>query len=244
MLSTASQPCRLSQQRMTWLQNPKCFFIPQGWALESKWGDDGPLDNACTAVAAFAWYQLQHQANFDPRQGINPSGRVCKGKKIWSDDSMKLYLGQQLPWGCQGYLAGVSGGSRHRQRHECWVQNGFRKLMASFWQSSQRTPSHWVLHSIPVPKIHWKLSFFSAYHNIVLVKNVSRRQLISLLPSHSFCSAAEIPKEQHNQNEIWFWVKKSVQMQVLYSKFKVRKRKANLKINFGLNFISSYTFTS
>lgn len=132
---------------------------------------------------------------------------MCKSRKILSDDSMKLYLGQQLSWGCQGYLAGVSRGSRHRQRDECWVQNGFRKLMTSFWQSSQGTPSHWVLHSIPVPKTHWKLSFLSAYPNIVLVKYVSRRWLIFLFPSHCFCSAAGIPKKQQNQNEIWFWIK-------------------------------------
>lgn len=131
---------------------------------------------------------------------------MCK-RKILSDDSVELYLGQQWSWGCQGFLAGVSGGSRHRQRDEWWVQNGIQKLMISFWQSSQGTPSHWVLHSIPVPKTHWKLSFLSAYHNIVLVKNVSRRWFIFLFPSRSFCSAAGIPKEQPIQNEIWFWIK-------------------------------------
>lgn len=84
-----------------------------------------------------------------------------------------------------------------------WIQ----ETDTSFWQSSKRTPSHWVLHSIPVPKTHWKLSFLSASHNIVLVKNVSRRWLIFLFPSHSFCNAAGIPKEQQSQNEIWFWIK-------------------------------------
>lgn len=74
-------------------------------------------------------------------------------------------------------------------------------------------------------------------------KMFSRRWFIFLFPSHSFCSAAGIPKEQQNQNEIWFWIKNLFRCRsFFYSKFKVRKGKANLEINFDLVYFFLYLF--